>query len=303
MLDAGVGQHPLEITLIDHEQAGDGHREQPHEQQQSRHVGVFSGGQADLIDPQNRQERATGDSAGEKGADHARHFPIHFRLPRVHGGQPHLGPVADQQQDERRMEPRLGQIRGVLQDVFKRQGGIKPRLQGRIGQKERAHQRQGDADGADHQIFPGGLDASLGSVEVDQRRRHERGGFNGHPHQPQVVRPHDDAHDSQKAEQARAEDAVGSFLPELQVAHRVERTKQKQGADDQEHQPARGVQDQPRGGHHQFGPRQDKPRHGRVGHGGQRQKPGPQTVGWHRQGDGGHQEREENHCKGHTIIP
>ena len=95
--------------------------------------------------------------------DHARCLAVGIRLPGMHRRQSHLGAVADQQQDERRMQPGLGQLRRMLQKVLKSERGFESRMQRGIGQKEGAQQRQGDADRADQQVFPGGFDAALAS--------------------------------------------------------------------------------------------------------------------------------------------
>ena len=77
-----------------------------------------------------------------------------------------------------------------------------------VGEKESAQQRDCDADRADQQIFPGGLDRSLCLVEIDERSGAERGRLNGNPHQPQVMRAGDECGHRQKEHQTRHEDSI-----------------------------------------------------------------------------------------------
>ncbi len=69
-------------------------------------------GPADLIDPQDGQEGAARDAAGQQRADDARRLAVGVGLPGVHRRQAHLGAVADEQQHERRVQPGRRQLRG-----------------------------------------------------------------------------------------------------------------------------------------------------------------------------------------------
>ena len=76
---------------------------------------------ADLVDPQDRQEGTARHAAGEKRSHDARRFPIGVRLPGVHGGQTHLGAVADEEKYKGRVQPLRGQLRGDLDELVKEQ--------------------------------------------------------------------------------------------------------------------------------------------------------------------------------------
>ena len=105
VLDAGVGQHALEVALPDHEDGGDGHRQQAHEDHDlAGELGVGPGA-ADLIDPQDRQEGTARDAPREERAHDPGRLAVGVRLPGVHRRQAHLGPVADEEQHERGMQP------------------------------------------------------------------------------------------------------------------------------------------------------------------------------------------------------
>ena len=124
VLDAGVGQHPLEVALPDHEHRGDGHRQQAHEDHDLAGELGFGAGAADLVDAQDRQEGAAGDAAGQQRAHHARRLAVGVRLPGVHRGQAHLGAVADEQQHERRVQPGRRQLGGDLRPAGRRAASI-----------------------------------------------------------------------------------------------------------------------------------------------------------------------------------
>ena len=69
---------------------------------------------ADLVDAQDRQERAARDAARQERADQARRLAVGVGLPGVHRGQAHLGAVADEQQHERGVQPGRRELRRVL---------------------------------------------------------------------------------------------------------------------------------------------------------------------------------------------
>ena len=164
----------------------------------SRANSASAAGAADLVDPQDRQEGAAGDAAGQQRADQARRFAVGVRLPGVHRGQAHLGAVADEQQHEGRVQPGRRQLRGVLDELVEEQRRFQPGLERRVGQEERAEQGQGDADRADQQVLPGRLQRAGVVVEVDRRGADQRGRFHRHPHQPQVVRQRHQGHHRQR---------------------------------------------------------------------------------------------------------
>ena len=91
-----------------------------HDHHPPRDLGLGPGG-ADLIDPQDGQEGATGDPAGQQRADHARGLAVGVGLPVVHGGQAHLRAVADEQQDERGVQPGGREVRRVVDQLVEQQ--------------------------------------------------------------------------------------------------------------------------------------------------------------------------------------
>ena len=60
------------------------------------------------------------------------------------------------------------------------------RTRGEIDQ-DGAEQRQRDADAAEDEVFPGGLDRLVGAVDADHHHGGERRQFDRHPHQADVV--------------------------------------------------------------------------------------------------------------------
>ena len=59
----------------------------------------------DLVDAQEREEGAARQAAGEQRADDARRLAVGVGLPGVHRREAHLRAVADEQQDERGVQP------------------------------------------------------------------------------------------------------------------------------------------------------------------------------------------------------
>ena len=200
------------------------------------------------------------------------------------------------------MEPRLGEFRRVFKDVFEIEGGFEARVQRSIGEEKGAQQGQGDADRTDEQVFPCGFDTALRVVEEDQRRGHEGGAFDRHPHQAEVVRPRDQAHDAQKGQEAGAEHAVRALLSMAEIAHRVERTEEEERADHQQNDFAERVENQP--GRADRQDRMHQREHGqREMHGsGHWQQPGTLVVGGDGRSECGHQDREENQGERHGLL-
>ena len=66
VLHGGVGQHPLEVALADHEHRGEGHGEEPQPHQGVAREGVLPGGAAHLVDAGEGEEGEVGDGAGEE---------------------------------------------------------------------------------------------------------------------------------------------------------------------------------------------------------------------------------------------
>ena len=119
MLDARISQQALEIALPNHEQGCDRHGEKAHENQNLPHECRSPGRLADLVDTQNGEEGTIRQTAGKQGSDQSRGLAVGIRLPRVHRRQAHLGAVADEEEDKRRMKPGTGQTPGLAQKIVK----------------------------------------------------------------------------------------------------------------------------------------------------------------------------------------
>ena len=243
------------------------------------------------IDPQQGQEGAAGDAAGQEGAHEARGFAVGVRLPGVQGCETHLGAVAHQGQHEPGPQPGPRQAGGVLHEPRELQRLIQPAHVGRVGDEQRAQQRQGDAHGADDQVLPGGLQGAAVVVEVDQGRRDQGGGLHGHPSHAGMAGLGQQRGQAQEAQEAGGEDPVVALGAQGQVGRGVEGADAEQDADDQQHPAAQGVEPEP--GRGRQGPpagqrheqdaevedargRQDPGAEGRAR---RRRRPGPRPAG------------------------
>ena len=152
---------------------------------------------ADLVDPQDRQEGAARDAAGQQRAHDARRFAVGVRLPGVHGGQAHLGAVADESSTKAAWSH--GGDRSGASRTSSSNSSVdsQPGLERGVGQEERAEQGQGDAHRADEQVLPGRLQGAGVVVEVEQRGAGQRGRLHRHPHQAEVVGQRDQRHHRQ----------------------------------------------------------------------------------------------------------
>ena len=110
VLDARVGEHPLVVALTWNEDGRHRHREQPEPDQQSLTERRLPGRRAHLLRSHDAEERAVEERAREQRRHHRGRFAVGVGEPRVQGGEPHLGTVADQEEEERRSEPRDAEI-------------------------------------------------------------------------------------------------------------------------------------------------------------------------------------------------
>ena len=96
VLDARIGQQPLQIPLDQDERHGDEHGQQTELQQQV--TGEFRAERRlrDQVDPQNAIQGAVQHADGHQHAGRRRRFAIRVGLPRVHRRQTRLGTVSDQ---------------------------------------------------------------------------------------------------------------------------------------------------------------------------------------------------------------
>ena len=126
VLDARVGEHPLEVALADHEDRGDGHGEEAEGDEQAAREGPFARRAHDSVDAQEREEGAARQPSGEERADEPGRLAVGVRLPGVKRRQAHLRAVADEEEDEGRPEPGSREAAGVLAKRSRRGATARP---------------------------------------------------------------------------------------------------------------------------------------------------------------------------------
>ena len=77
------------------------------------------------------------------------------------------------------------------------------------GKHEVAEEGEGDADRADHEVFPGGLERAVVPVIVDERGAGEGGRLDGDPEEDEVMADADEGHGGEEEEEAAGEDRLG----------------------------------------------------------------------------------------------
>ena len=112
------------------------------------------------------------------------------------GARPGLRAVADEDEDERELDHlrvqagRRGHQHGPVQRLLL--------AAGQVDEVEVAQHRppegQRDADRADQDVLPRGLDRGLRHVQRDEHGRRDRGRLDGDPHEADVVRGHGEQH-------------------------------------------------------------------------------------------------------------
>ena len=176
---------------------------------------------------QDRDERDGRDAAREHRADDAGRLAVGVGLPGVHGRQPHLRAVADEQQHPGDQHPRPRQARALRGERDEGEVAAPAAVQRRVAEAERAEQRQRDAGAADEQVLPRRLEGARGAVEVEQRHRRERDRLGRDPEQPEVARLEPGAQQPQDREQRRDEHAVGPL--DAASAGTARRTRRRRG--------------------------------------------------------------------------
>ena len=141
--------------------------------------------------------------------DRRRRLAVRIRQPGMDRRQTGLGAIADQDEDEgefhqRRIEMRVAgsQMRPEQRIRLDRAA----RLDRRRGQ-QRAHEREGDPDRADDQVFPHRLKREPARVQRDQEGAEQRRRLHADPHDPEIVRRQDQHHRRERAQPQRAEAA------------------------------------------------------------------------------------------------
>ena len=127
---------------------------------------------------EDRQEGTVQQRPGKQRGNDRGGLAVGVGQPGVQRRQAHLGSVADQEEQKRRLEPERIQAAGVGHQVVDRQVDRRPAGGSRgHGDEEIAQQRQGDAHRTDQQILPRGFQRTVMAMEVDQRGAGQGGGF------------------------------------------------------------------------------------------------------------------------------
>src|SRR5882724_4899598 len=103
--------------------------------------------------------------------------------------EPDLGAVAEQQEHEGDIEQRRIERRRVL-DQRGPDHGVETFAHARARRhvdQDGAEQRERDADAAQDEVFPGGLERLVGTVDADHEHRGERRELDRHPHYADIV--------------------------------------------------------------------------------------------------------------------
>ena len=164
--------------------------------------------------------------------------------PGVHGEDLGLGAKANHDKRKRQTHNRRVELIGLGKHAREERGHMRVRDHvGSIGvDQQRAEQAKGDAGGADHDVFPRGLEGVARVLERDKQGRGQRSGLDGRPHNDDVVGRRGQKHGEQ--EQAvervvllyliRSIDAVGDQL--ANQADRVDGNAKADNADDKHEQ-------------------------------------------------------------------
>jgi hypothetical protein len=250
VLHAGVCEHPLEVGLARHEDGGRRHGDKAHEDEGVVVEARCVRRRADLVGPHKAHEGAGDEPPGEKAPHDPRGLAVGVWLPGVERCEPHLGPVADQEEDEGGLEPGRGEEPCVGHEWLQQERRFQAGHERRVGEEEESQERQGDPHGADEHVLPGRLDGADVAVEVDEGRHGEGGRLDGDPEESQVVADGHHGHGREADRKHGAEEAVGPLPAETEVTHGVDRAGEEQEAHGEEHEPAQGVQVEPppRGG-------------------------------------------------------
>ncbi|OPZ81494.1 MAG: hypothetical protein BWY77_00618 [bacterium ADurb.Bin431] len=252
MLDARIGEQALVVRLVENKNRRQQHRHQSEDKQDVAGKGGVARGLADLIGAQDGEKGAVEQHTGEERGDHRGGLAVGVGQPGVHRGEAHLGAVADQKKDEGDARQADIQLRPQAQQSVEQQGSLPSAGRGGGPEEKSAEEGEGDANRADEQIFPGGLEGMDGAVEKDQRRAGQGGRLDGHPQQAEMVREHNQGHGAEKEQYADDEDPlrIPDSLHHLRVRLRepalpVGGAEEKEERDDAEEEQAEGIDRQP----------------------------------------------------------
>jgi len=126
VLNAGISQHALEIGLTENEHGGHRHRDQPEKHQQVGAEDAQSGGAEQRVRAEDR-EKGTIQQRPESSAETTEGgLAVGVGQPRVQRRQSHFRSITDQEEEKRRLEPKLIQVPRVSHEVVNRQPDRRP---------------------------------------------------------------------------------------------------------------------------------------------------------------------------------
>ncbi len=119
---------------------------------------------------QDTQKSAIEQRAGQESRDERGRLAMCVRKPVMNGCQAHFSAIAYEQENECSLEPGGMHSRSSPENVCQIHGdGAITQCPESNGQQNVTHKRKGDTYGTDEEIFPGGLERSLMTVEANQR--------------------------------------------------------------------------------------------------------------------------------------
>ncbi len=301
VLDARVGEHPLDVPLAHDEDGRERDREQAHEDEELAGEGPLARRVHDAVDAQEREEGAVRHAAREERPDDAGGLAVGVGLPGVEGGEPHLRAVADEEQDERRAEPRPREGPRPGEEVVEEERGLAAAEVRRVGEEERAEEREGDADRPDHQVLPGRLERPGGPVEVEERRRREGRRLHRHPEEAEVLGEGEEGGHREEDEEAGAEDPVVAVGAQREVAGGVEGDEEEEDADRPEDDRRERVESEPEAAPRADVPEDEAGEERGVQEPRDRHDEGPRAGRRDERGDDGAEEREEDEADFHSC--
>src|SRR6266849_2435782 len=228
--------------------------------------------------------------------------------------QTHLGAVADQEEQERGLEPHDPKPARARDQVREDQAdGGATVVGGGDREKEVAEQRERDPDGANQQVLPRRLERTVVPMEVDQRRARQRGGLHRHPEEPESLAHGYERHRGQEKKLAGREGRFGRVVEQetlvhvlpfavpllAQIGDAVQGSGEEQRAGDGQEQSTEGVQREPASPRRRGLDNPGRHRHAGVGHRGEDQQRAaragsPHEVRQHA-GRGRNQEQARDH--------
>ena len=129
--------------------------------------------------------------AGQHGGDRRRAFRVRVRQPVVQRREADLGAVAHQQEHERQARAPRARAAPFTASRCVHSSALTPsraeHLLGREVQQDRAEQRLRDADAAENEVLPAGLEARGRAVQRHQQHGRQRRRLHRDPQQPHVV--------------------------------------------------------------------------------------------------------------------